>query len=163
MRYLINVTLRYKSQISFFLTLFISIILYTNNSTTQVLYIRTQFSDIARWILQPASHLQYLVSVEEENALLRASEIQLRLQLESMHYLQRENERLHALLGFRDENPLNLIPAKIISKGIKSSVQSAIIDVGTQNGVRDNSGVLSTRGVVGKVISAGERSAIVEL
>jgi rod shape-determining protein MreC len=74
-----------------------------------------------------------------------------------------ENERLRRMLDFEPHVPLRLVPAEVKSITFGYPYKSMLIDVGVENGITSNMPVISTGGVVGKIIAAGHRSSTVQL
>ena len=67
------------------------------------------------------------------------------------------------MLKFRKRNELNFIGADILSKGINSNMSSVLLDRGLVDGVDNNSVVLSSRGIVGKIIFVSDNHSGVQL
>lgn len=70
--------------------------------------------------------------------------------------VQRENERLKALLGLKDENPRYVAAANVVSRGSKRWANTFIIDAGRAQGVEKDMAVVTPAGLVGKVARADE-------
>lgn len=163
MRTLYFVINRNKHHIAFFATLLTSILIYFSNTAPEVIYLRSKFISFFSIITEPVAHVQHLFYIEEENALLRAKNMQLVLQLESLLNAEEENRRLKGLLGFKQDNPLQLIPGRIISTGVTTGIQTAVIDIGSEDGIEQNDPVLTEKGVVGKIILVSKSESIVQL
>jgi len=101
--------------------------------------------------------------VDEEAALIREENIIYSLQLESMRNLAVENLRLREMLSYKRESQLQLMPAKVVNKGITSNMNTLTIDVGSQQGINKNMSVITPKGVVGKIIVVGDKSSIVQI
>ena len=67
------------------------------------------------------------------------------------------------LLKFRKRSELNLVGADILSKGVNSNMSSVLLDRGLVDGIKNNSAVLSSRGVVGKVVFVSNDHSGVQL
>jgi rod shape-determining protein MreC len=103
-----------------------------------------------------------LPGLAHENKALRAENIK----------LERDNERLHELLAAYQQDVAiaprlqeypRAIEARIIGFPPENGIQSVMIDKGTREGVSRDDGVLSARGVVGRVVEAGPFSSKVAL
>lgn len=95
---------------------------------------------------------------EENRILLRENEL-LSRKIEEAKLLIGENERLKDLLAFRKTIPYTTIPADVIGRDPTNWSNSIIIDKGSASGVRADKSVLSTRGLVGRVLELGRSSA----
>jgi len=111
-----------------------------------------------------------LESVHELGRLRRENE-QLRQEIEELRFryhnlvgVSLELERLRALLGYREEQAeLDLILARIISRGITTWHQEMVLDRGTAHGVQVGDAVVTHRGAVGRIVDAFDTSARVLL
>lgn len=97
----------------------------------------------------------------EENASLRAETVQLSAEVSRLRAARRENERLRALVGFRDTIDAEMLPARVVSKDIARQDNRLTINVGTADGVSDGMPVLDERGLIGKVVLAGRNYSLV--
>ena len=138
-------------------------LLFSNNSTQNVELFRARAIDFFSTFYKPVTWIKYSYTLDEENALLRKKVLQLSLQVSTMQFLEHENQRLQNLLSFKRENQLTLLPSKVINKGILPNINSLTIDIGKQSGVEKNDPVLTPKGVIGKVLIAGEYSSIVQI
>lgn len=97
----------------------------------------------------------------KENALLQDQTVQLSAEVAQLRAAQRENERLRALVGFRDTVSTSMLPARVITKDLARQDNLITINVGTRHGVEAEMPVIDERGLVGKVILAGENYSVV--
>ena len=137
--------------------------LLTENSSKNVVLFRSRVVDVFSQLYRPVGWIKYSYTLDQENSLLREKNVQLSLQVSSMQYLKDENQRLEDLLSFKRQNQLQLLPSKVINKGILSNINSITIDVGSSHGVRNDNPILTPNGVIGKVLIAGEESSIIQL
>ena len=92
----------------------------------------------------------------DENELLRTQNIELSNQVALMRTAQAENQRLEALLGLADSLDFQVMAARVTSKDITSERNFITIDVGRNDGIRENMAVIDPAGIVGKVVLVGE-------
>jgi rod shape-determining protein MreC len=95
--------------------------------------------------------------------LLNEKLLLLTLQNEKMVAMESENVEFKKMLGFLKETPLEILPAKVINKGIHPNLLSVSLNVGKNEGVKVNQPALTANGVIGKVIEVGNHSCIVQL
>ena len=162
MRNLLLFIIKNKDHFVFALSFFLSISLLFNRNDDDMSVIRGFSSDFVSFLSSPMVEIKSLAIVSEENQYLREKNLQLNLQLESILYAADENEKLRELLDFKRATKLNIIPARIINKGIQTNVKSLTIDIGHLDNVLINQAVLTPNGVIGKTIHVGENSAIVQ-
>ncbi len=87
----------------------------------------------------------------------------LRRELLQMEETRLENERLRAMLQFRESAPYRLIPARVIGRSADSWASTLLIDRGRSQGIRKGMGVMTPLGLIGRVIDTGERMSKVLL
>lgn len=104
-----------------------------------------------------------LMGVEEENRSLRAENDRLRMQIQQQDEQVREAERLRALIGLRESGLGHLVAARVIGRDPSHSLQTVTINKGQADGVREDASVITPEGLVGRVLSVGDGSAIVQL
>jgi rod shape-determining protein MreC len=98
----------------------------------------------------------------QENKRLRDYSMQLSDENSQLRDAMLENERLRAMLEFRERTPLPMISADIIAVPGPQIGGRMVIDVGTKDGVNINSAVLTPQGLVGKVVEVSGHSAVVQ-
>jgi len=97
-------------------------------------------------------------SLRRENRLLRDRINLLNRKIEELKIVASDNDRLKELLAFRKMIPYLTIPAQVIGRDPSNWSNSIIIDKGVNNGVRQNRAVLSTKGLVGRLVEVGRQS-----
>lgn len=70
-----------------------------------------------------------------------------------------DNARLRNLLDFRKVIPYETIPAQVIGRDPSNWSNSLIIDKGSSSGIKTNMAVMSTRGLVGRIVETGKLSS----
>lgn len=106
-----------------------------------------------------------LVRVREENQSLRQSVDRLRDENTRLLGVMQQNERLRAMVGFRDAYPrLELVPARVIARDVSPWFRVTSIRVEpAQAHVQVGMPVVSSAGVVGYLSEVSERHAQVTL
>ena len=102
---------------------------------------------------------QALMQLREENARLRAQN-DLLLRFEQAAYrLTAENETLRQLTNYRPTVPHRYITARVIADNSGAFVRSLAINLGSAHDVADGQAVIGAKGLAGRVVQTGERSA----
>ena len=109
------------------------------------------------------SSIANLRSAQDENTRLRQQVEELQLQIESSKGLTEENQRLKALLDFKDESKLKVLPARIIGRDPSIWFDSSIINRGSLDGVKVNMPVVANGGLVGRVTAVSPLTSQVDL
>ena len=104
-----------------------------------------------------------LRDVQRENQALRRENAELKNALARQIEVQTENGRLRKMIGFAESSPMPVLTAPIIGEAPVMSLLTFKIGKGTADGVSKGMPVASSEGIVGRVLSAGLRSADVLL
>lgn len=101
--------------------------------------------------------------LREENQRLRAELQRARLDLSAVAAYRAESEVLHRMLGFPPDQPVRLLPARVLDRDFETLPTTFLIDVGRRDGVVENLPVVTTEGLVGKTVHVGPASSLVML
>ncbi|MBN1282970.1 MAG: rod shape-determining protein MreC [Proteobacteria bacterium] len=104
-----------------------------------------------------------LVGAAQERDALAARVAELEGEALRSEEVSRENERLRALLGYREGFPQRTVVARVVANDPRSEFKSITIDRGFSDGVRPLMPVIGPRGLVGKVGTVDRGSARVLL
>lgn len=99
----------------------------------------------------------------EENKLLRKEVSQLQLEKQQYRELILENERLKALLSFKEQEPRYVTAARVIARGSDRLLNIVILDKGEKSGIEKGMAVITPQGLIGKVYSVQDFSSDVLL
>ena len=99
----------------------------------------------------------------EENRILHERVDLLTRMAEETQAVHDENARLRDLLNFRKIIPYTSIPAQVVGRDPSNWSNSLIIDKGSVQGISAPMAVMSTRGLVGRVVEVGRYSSKVLL
>lgn len=138
----------------------VSLLLLSQTENHVVLVLQSRWQDVATFMKKPIAEQRYKRQVMQENKELRQDIFRLNSELSRMGSLESENERLRDMLGFRDTSNYELIPALIVYKGFKDGANIITVDKGKRDGVRKNDVIVDKDGLVGRIISTGNRSSL---
>lgn len=96
----------------------------------------------------------HLVGLRQENRVLGKKIDELTNELSSYREGYLESQRLQALLTLKQELKIPSIAARVIDKSQATLFKTILLNKGTSGGVRTGQPVLSSKGVVGRVIEA---------
>ncbi len=146
------------------LTLFLSLFLISTNDNPQVSFMRGSVLDIYQVIQKPIYTIADLMKVRSENKLIRKKNIELSVMVSNLNEARFENERLRELLKFSEsKKDYKFVASEVIGYNKGAFSNSIILDAGSKKGIRKNTPVVNSDGVVGKVTETGENSSIVQL
>ena len=104
-----------------------------------------------------------LIGIHDENAQLHAEVDRLKMQIAAQQEAVTEADRLRKFVGLDDSRLGTPVVARVIGRDPTRSHQSITIDKGRANGIQPDAAVMTPEGIVGRVIHAGNYSAIVQL
>jgi rod shape-determining protein MreC len=94
-----------------------------------------------------------LQDAREENKHLRDELDRLKLRAAQLESRAAEAQRLQQLLGFRDAHPeFELLAARVVAAGASETAHTLFLNRGENDGVKRNMAVLTSDGVVGKIL-----------
>ena len=110
------------------------------------------------------SNIWEIATEHQQNKMLRSEVEQLRAQNLQASEFAAENERLRALLGYKQSaTQFDLVAARVIGRESATWSSMIVIDRGTSDGVKENMAVVTEKGLVGHVVEAGLKSSKVQL
>lgn len=132
--------------------------------------VRTSVSDAVAPILDALSRpaatvsdmvdeVQTLTDIRDENARLREQVAALEQYQDVAFRLEAENLTLRTLLNYTPDWSYSFLTARVVSDNAGAFVRSLMINLGSNNGVADGQAVLGGRGLLGRIVQTGERSA----
>lgn len=92
-----------------------------------------------------------LINIKKENSALKSENRELLARLETQAELLKENERLNALLDFKNQSKMQMIAARVMSKDLVSDHNTIQINKGTHHGLKHGQAVITVGGVVGHI------------
>lgn len=155
----------------FAIILIVLILIIISVKSYNVSYVN-KFGDYISFLIKPAQKVMYAVSqyvndvfasiaeigsLKRENIKLKDEVLKLQEQNRKLKELVIENERLRDMLNFKKKNEgVKFIGANVIARNSLDTFDLIIIDVGKKNGVKPGMAVITSKGLVGKVIQVSE-------
>ena len=104
------------------------------------------------YLEEPLSNIRVYRQALKTNTYLRKQNVLLLDELSRLRAAEQENRELRSLLQFTRTSNLSLYPIRIVGKEINQINNSLTIDAGTKNEIKPGMPVVSSEGLVGKVI-----------
>lgn len=154
--------------------LLIILVFISNLKLNKLSYIENAFSNIIMPIQSGITYLKnkiagndnYFATIEglqEENDRLKQENIELEEKLRELEIIQAENLTLKEYVNLTEQyKGYNTVPAYIINKDTSNYSSIFVINVGENNGVKENMTVIAGDGLVGHVISVTSDTAKVQ-
>ncbi len=117
------------------------------------------FSKIKGFFTRVDSGLQTLQEAQAEAIKLREENARLQTEINLLHDLSKENDRLREMLGFKTDSLFKLLPCRVISRDPSSWWNSVQINRGwyDDKNLEKDMPVVSPRGVIGKTSVVNDR------
>lgn len=113
-------------------------------------------------LAKPVQSFRNHFKVRDENKRLKQRNIELQLLNSALVAERLENERLHQLLELKQNTEYSSIPAKVIGLEGMMGVQSLVLDKGKADSIIIDMPVVSTFGLVGKIIQVSAHFSVVQ-
>jgi rod shape-determining protein MreC len=126
-------------------------------------FVQSPVTTVSSGVTGYFSSIANLRSAQGENDQLKKENEELKLQIESSKGLTEENQRLKALLGFKEQSKMVVLPARIIGRDPSVWFDSSIVDRGSLDGVKLNMPVVANGALVGRVTAVSPLTAQVDL
>ncbi|MFC1477670.1 rod shape-determining protein MreC [candidate division KSB1 bacterium] len=163
MEKLVKLISLYKSFITFLICLSLSTLLIFSNQSTQIFALRAALVDIFSFVTAPLAYTSKVFRALDENELLKAENLYLRYENSILRKSEDEIFRLRELLELKKQREYTFKLGSIISWGDIPIANTVTIDLGKEDGIKKNDPVISYKGLVGKVLNVGDRSAVCQL
>ena len=133
-----------------------------------VALVLSPFQNIISWIGNQLNFVTTTVNdimnVHEQNKALQAEVEQLRAKNLSASEFEAENQRLKALLSYKDSAAqFDLVSARVIGREAATWSSVIVLNRGTADGINNNMAVVTEMGLVGHVLEAGANTSKVQL
>lgn len=126
-------------------------------------FVQSPVTSVSSGVSNYFSSLANLRSAQSENDELRSRLQELEIEKRGSEGLGAENERLRGLLNLKEKSNAKVLYAQIIGRDPSAWFDSAIIDLGSLNGVKLNMPVVTDGGLVGRVTAVGPLTAQFDL
>jgi rod shape-determining protein MreC len=104
------------------------------------------------YLEEPLSNVRIYRQALKTNTQLRKQNVLLLDQLSRLRAAEQRNEELRELLQFSRESDLSLYPVQVVSKELNQSTNFLTVDAGTEQDVERGMPMVSSEGLVGKVL-----------
>lgn len=164
-----NIFFRFKEYLILVVLVIVSLFLLYQNNNIQIKQIRSN-TILAIGFFQEnfssffnAIWIPHIISISEENGILRKNNAILNEELSRLREAGLENIRLKNLLEFKQSSKYEIKYAKVVGKSLNLLRNYLTLNVGSDDGVQINMPVITDKGLAGKVISISGKYSIVEI
>lgn len=122
------------------------------------------FVDLKNKINGNSVYFQEMDTILQENEELKQKNSELETQLRELEIIKAENTQLQEYMNLAEKySSYNTIPAYVINKDVSNYSSTLVLNVGTNNGIRENMTVIADKGLVGHIISVTENTCKVQV
>ena len=143
--------------------IFLSILLIFSSENEKVQSFRVYTADKFSFLYQPFNWIDNQFFLMKRIEVLASENLKLNLENQILFSNELENKRLREFLDFKAKRDHNFIGSDVISKGTSSNLNAFLINQGSNSGVKKNDPVLSSKGVIGKIIAVSDDHSSVQL
>jgi len=155
---------RYKSLVNLLVAIALSLIIIASNGSRAILQARKLVLETSVYFYLPSQWIETIFTIEKDYLELQQSHIKAQIELNKFKTLNKENQRLRNMLGFKGEKEFDVIPANVLSDVGSQTMNSMTVDQGSEDGVELLAGVVDAKAqLVGKVVALSPNTALVQL
>ena len=152
----------------------IILVVFTNTDSEKISIIENIASNVVMPIENGLTYLKnklnnndkFFENIEQlksENQSLKQQQSELEQQLREYEIIKNENEQLKQQLNLAEKyGQFTTIPGSIISRDISNYSKTLVINVGSENGIKERMTVIADEGLVGYVVSTTEKTAKIQ-
>ena len=160
---IISILSVYKQITALIIAVGTSIILLSVSPQDQIRLSRMTAVTVLTPVQDLFSYIPAFFGLRKENRLLRKELVQLQLKNANMQESLLENDRLRSLLDLKKQSRFSYISSEVIARDTGRGFNTVIINTGRQDHVKRYMAVVTTEGVLGRVIEVGPTSSVVQL
>lgn len=154
--------------------LLILLVVITNTNVTKISYIENIVSTLVMPIQNGLTYLKNKLAgndsffgninnLQAENEELKKKNSELEQRLREFEIVKSENDTLKEYVNLKDKyKEYSTIPAYVINRDISNYSNIVVINVGKEDGIKENMTVIADEGLVGHVVSTTDHTAKVQ-
>jgi rod shape-determining protein MreC len=121
------------------------------------------FFDYSKGIKDSTARYVNLINIKKDNEQLKNQNRELQTQLLKLDEVTAENNRLKALLDFKQNSKMALVSAQVIARDLIPDHSTITINKGTEHGVKSGQAVMTLQGALGYIYKPSKKTAHVLL
>ena len=150
----------YRDYLILMVLIIISLIIISSNQNRQIEYFKMWMVGLLGSVQEKWSSMQDYVDLRKQNEQLISENTRLALENSFTYEMRLENERLRQLIGFKENNKIRLVPARVIGRGPRRGISSIVLDVGLEDSVAKNMPLVVADGLIGKLYQIGKKQSL---
>lgn len=134
-----------------------------SNDNTQIRFLRAVAVGMFGTVQSGLSSIPNVFDLQQENKLLRETNIRLSNEVSNLKEAKLENIRLTRLLNFKEFSGMGLVSANIVNKSIIQTRNTITLNAGESDSVFVNMPVITDAGLVGRIVSTSRNYSIAQI
>src|SRR5262245_39831824 len=126
-----------------------------------ILFFQRAFSTVAQGISHGWSGYIALSGLHDENQRVKIENERLKTDNVQLQEMAIANDRLTELLEFKQRSPFRMTAAEVIGRDLSNWYRTVMINKGEKDGLKQNMGVVTSAGVVGRIVKTSATYAYV--
>lgn len=160
MRRLFDILFLFREYLLLAGLLLVSLVLLATGESMQVRTIRAVTVASVGLLQDVFGFIPNYLDLRAENRALRSLNVTLADEASRLREASLENIRLRRLLGLRERGAHTYVAASVVGKNLQLLRSTITLDVGTEDGVREQMPIVTDAGLVGRVVAVSGRYAI---
>jgi len=137
-----------------------SITLLNYNNNLQIRAIRSYTVGLIGFVQNTLSIIPNIFELKRDNEVLRQLAVNLSDEVNRLREARVENINLRAMLGLKERAPYKLTSAEIVGKTMHLLRNTITLNIGEEDGVRQDMPIINEIGLVGKIIATSKHYSI---
>lgn len=154
---------RYRTLLILLLLNIFSIILIINDNSIPETVFRSFLRDQLTSVNESFNYFESIGKLKEENRLLKESNAKLNIQIAKYNEIALQNIRFRKLFQLAQLGDFDYILAEVIGENPNFSSANLVLNRGKLDSIETDMAVVSTSGLVGRIIYVGENTSVVQL
>jgi rod shape-determining protein MreC len=134
-----------------------------SNDNTQVRFLRAIAVGMFGTVQSGIASIPNVFELQQENKMLRESNIRLSNDVSGLKEAKLENIRLTKLLSFKESAGFGLVSAAVVNKSLIQTRNTITLNVGENDSVLVNMPVITDAGLVGRIVSTSKNYSIAQI
>lgn len=160
MRRLYDILFYFKEYLLLAFLILISIVLLARNDAPQIRRITALTIGSIGFLQDAAGFIPNYFDLRSENKALRELNLTLADEASRLREASLENIRLRGLLALKERTSFRYVGANVVGKNLQLMRNTITVDVGAENGVKENMPIVTDAGLVGRIVATSDRYAI---
>jgi len=160
MRRLLDILRLFQEYFLLAFLVLVSLLLLASNDSPQIKSIRSLTVASVGYLQDILGFLPNYFALKQENRILQEVNLTQAEELSRLREAVLENDQLRKLLDLQQRSPLRYRAANVVGKSLHLLRNTITLDVGQQEGVREDMPIVTDAGLVGEIVTATDHYSV---